>query len=78
MLILKGLLVNIILAVLRWEKKNADEMVGKGVGGATVYKSYDTRVGTGCQEKAKQGMRKELDCHGGTEVTEETKELLEL
>src|SRR5882672_6882028 len=27
-------------------------MVGKGIEGATIYKRYDTRVGTGCQGKS--------------------------
>jgi len=75
-LILKGLLVNIILAVLRWEKKNADEMVGKGVGGATVYKSYDTRVGTGCQGESeardaeRTGLPQRHRGHRGNELLE--------
>ena len=39
------------------EKKNADEMVDKGVGGATIYKSYNTRVGMGRQGKSELPLR---------------------
>src|SRR2546430_10214988 len=32
-------------------------MVGKGVGGVTIYKSYGTRVGTGCQGESEVPLR---------------------